>query len=127
MNRIARAAGLTVIALVSLSLPVAAQANVAGTWQLVVEGPGGPGHIDAVFAQEGQTVTGTLEVEQLGSAEMSEGLVEENKLTFLLHVDFDGQWFTVEVSADVDGDSMTGEFYVAEFGSMPFTGKRTES
>jgi hypothetical protein len=126
MNRIAKAVGLSVIALMALTFPLAAQANVAGNWQIVVEGPEGPSYIDAVLAQEGEAVTGTFEVEQIGSAEISDGMVEENKLTFVLHVDFEGQFFTVEVSADIDGDAMTGEFYLAEFGAMPFTGKRTE-
>ena len=126
MNRIAKAAALSLVAALALSAPVAAQVNVAGNWVLTVQGPEGPADITADFEQDGATVEGTLEIVELGGAEMSDGMVEENTLSFLLHIDFDGQWFTIEGEADVEGDEMTGEFYMAEFGSMPFTGKRSE-
>ncbi len=127
MNRATIPILFALIALVVVSAPAAAQANVAGNWLLTVESPEAGGDIVAVFAQDGSTVTGTLEVPMVGGAEMTDGLVENNTLSFLLHVDFDGTWFTVEVKAEVEGDSMAGSVYVPEMGSMPFTGRRTES
>lgn len=126
MNRIATAAALSLVALLSLTAPVAAQANVAGNWTMTVEAPDGPREITAVFTQDGSTVEGALDVPMVGGAEMSDGMIEEDTLTFLMHVDFDGQWFAIEVEAAADGDAMEGSFYMAEFGSMPFSGKRTE-
>ncbi len=126
MKRITKVAAFCLFALVAVTAPATAQANVAGNWELTVQSPEGPGIIMATFTQEGTSVEGTLQVEMVGAAEMSDGMVEENTLSFLMHVDFDGQWFTIEAEAEIDGDVMTGEFYMAEFGSMPFEGKRAE-
>lgn len=126
MNRIAKTAGLTLVALLALTAPVQGQADVSGSWILTVQSPEAGGDVTAVFAQDGGTVTGALESPMVGGLEMTDGKIEDGKLTFLLHVDFDGQGYTVEVSADVEGDTMKGSMYMAEMGSMPFTGKRTD-
>ena len=53
---------------------------------------------------------------------------EDGVLSFLMHVSMEGQWFTVEMEADVDGDEMAGEAYVPEMGAgMPFTAKRHDN
>ncbi len=126
MNRIARVAGLPLLVLLAMTSSVAAQENVTGHWTLSLESPQGPADIMAVFVQDGTTVTGELELAIVESVEMSEGKMEGNKLTFLLSVSVDGQYFTVEVEAEVDGDTMEGSLYMAEMGSFPMTGKRTE-
>ena len=127
MNRIARVAGLSLFVLLATTSSVAAQANVAGNWILTLDSPQGPADVTAVFAQDGDTVTGELELPMVEAAEMSEGKIDGNKLTFLLSVSFDGTWYTLEVEAEVDGDAMEGSLYMAEMGSFPMTGKRTES
>lgn len=126
MNRIAKTTGLALVTLLALAAPARAQADVSGSWVLTVQSPEAGGDLTAVFAQDGATVTGALESALVSGVEMTDGRIEGNELSFLLHVDFQGQWFTVEVSADVDGDSMKGTMYLPEVGSMPFTGKRTE-
>ena len=126
MNRIAKVSGLCLFVLLAMTVRVAAQANVAGNWTLTFDSPQGPAEVSAVFAQEGSTVTGALEVPMVEEAEMSDGMIEENKLTFLFHVSFDAQWYTLEVEAEVDGDTMEGSIYMAEMGSFPFRGKRAE-
>ena len=127
MNRIAKVAGACLFVLSAMTVPVAAQANVAGSWILIFESPQYPAELTAVFAQDGSTVTGEIEVpEMVEAAEMSDGLMEENKLTFLFHVSFDALWYTLEVEAEVDGDTMEGSVYMAEMGSFPFSGKRAE-
>ena len=126
MSRIRTSTVLSLFALLAVALPVSAQTNVAGSWLLSVQSPQGGGDVTAVLAQDGATVTGALRSPMVSGMEMSEGKLEGNKLSFLVHVDFDGQLFTIEASADVEGDTMKGSFYMAEMGSMPFTGKRTE-
>lgn len=126
MIKVRKVGLMTLVAALSLAAPVTAQTDVAGAWTLIVQAPDGPGEVAAVFVQDGTAVTGTLDIPEVGDAEMSDGLLEDGVLSFLMHVDIEGQWFTVEAEADVDGDEMVGEFYMAEFGSMPFTGKRKE-
>lgn len=126
MNRFAKAATLSLVAVLATSLSAAAQTSVAGKWVLTVQGPDGPADIMAAFTQDGSSVDGSFEVPMVGGAEMSEGMIEGGKLSFVLDVDIEGQWISIEVTADVDGDAMQGSFYVAEFGSMPFRGKRAD-
>lgn len=126
MNRIARVAGLSLFVLLAMTASVAAQANVAGHWTLTLDSPQGPADVAAVFTQDGNTVTGELDIPTVEDSEMSEGKIEGNTLTFLLSVAFDGQWYTLEVEAEVDGDTMKGSLYMAEMGSFPMTGKRVE-
>ena len=84
MNRITKATGLTLFALLVLTAPVAAQVNVAGKWTLLLESPQGPAELIAVLEQDGATVTGVLELELAEGVEMTNGMIEENKLTFIL-------------------------------------------
>ena len=124
--RITAAATSTFVAMLVFAASASAQANVAGKWTFTVDGPEGPSAITATMAQDGAAVTGALEIPMFGGAEVSDGTIEGNTLSFLIHLDIEGQYFTVEVEADVDGDEMAGEFYLAEFGSMPFEGRRTD-
>lgn len=119
-----RTGALLALMLIAVAAPAAAQADVSGTWTLSVQAPEAQGDITAIFTQEGSTVEGALDVPMVGGAEMTDGKVEGNTFSFQLHVDFDGQWFSIDVEAEVDGDDMSGEFYVPEMGAMAFTAKR---
>ena len=124
MNRFAKAAGLTFVALLALTVPAFAQANVGGTWNLEVQTPdGSAGDIVAILEQDGEEFKGELSSE-LGVMEFSGGMIEGSTISFVLELDMQGQYITIEVTAEVDGDTMSGEFYVAEFGGMPFSGER---
>jgi hypothetical protein len=116
----------SLVALMAFVAPAHAQANVAGNWTFSISGPQGLAEVAAVLAQDGSTVTGELSLPQVEASEMSDGMIEGNKLTFLLHVSFDGQWYTLDAMADVDGDTMLGSLNMAEMGSMPFSGKRVQ-
>lgn len=117
---------LTLFALTSL--PAAAQDSVAGTWLMTMSSPEvGTVESEFVFEQSGSEVTGTAELQLVDDVEISDGVYEDGVLSFLMHVSMEGQWFTVEMEADVDGDEMTGEAYVPEMGAgMPFTAKRQD-
>ena len=127
MNRITKATGLTLFALLVLTAPVAAQVNVAGKWTLLLESPQGPAELIAVLEQDGATVTGVLELELAEGVEMTNGMIEENKLTFILTLSVQGQEIAMEVTAEVAGEEMTGMIDIPDAGfSFPFSGKRVE-
>ncbi|MEM7416210.1 MAG: hypothetical protein AAF389_11975 [Gemmatimonadota bacterium] len=122
---------LMIAALVALAaVPASAQDSVAGKWIFTMSSPDvGELEVPFEFAQSGTEVTGTLEfpMPEIEGAEMSDGLYEDGVFSFLMNLSAQGQWFTVEMEADVDGDEMVGEAYVAEMGmSMPFTAKRAD-
>jgi|TARA_B110000263_G_C14826506_1_gene293238 hypothetical protein len=121
---------LLAFALVALaSVPANAQDSVAGKWIFNMTGPQGDMAVEFIFEQSGSEVTGTvtLEVPEIEGTELSDGLYEDSILSFLMHVSAQGQWFSVEMEAEVDGDEMVGEAYMAEMGqAMPFTAKRAK-
>ena len=68
-----------------------------------------------------------VEVSEVPEAEMSEGSVEESTLSFQIDVLFDGLWYPLWVSGEVDGDTMTGSIELPEgAGTIPFTAARSE-
>lgn len=128
MYRALRGFGLFLAMLTLTAAPASAQDGVAGTWIMTITSPEmGSMQSEFVFEQDGTAVTGTAELQIVEDVEISDGLYEDGVLSFLMHVSMEGQWFTVEMEADVDGDEMTGEAYVPEMGAgMPFTAKRQD-
>lgn len=128
MQRTARGFAFLLTLFALTSLPAAAQDSVAGTWLMTMSSPEvGTVESEFVFEQDGSEVTGTAELQLVDDVEISDGVYEDGVLSFLMHVSMEGQWFTVEMEADVDGDEMTGEAYVPEMGAgMPFTAKRQD-
>lgn len=128
----ARSFALALALLVLAAIPAAAQDTVTGKWLITTTSPEmGSMEMTYELQQDGTTVTGTADlsaIPEIDAVEIDEGLYEDNILSFLLHVSMQGQWFTAEVEADVDGDEMVGETYLDEMGmAMPFTGKRVEN
>lgn len=126
MKNTLRHIGFALFALLATAVSASAQANVAGTWSITIDAPEAPGEVIAVFAQDGATVTGAFQVPMAGGSEMTDGKIEGDKLTFVLHVDIEGQWFSVQCEATVAEDTMEGSFYMSEIGTMPFTARRTD-
>lgn len=119
------------LALALLSAAPAHAQDLSGKWIFTMSAPEiGEMLVPFEFQHSGTEVTGTLEfpMPEVEGAEMSDGYFEDGIFSFLMHVGAQGQWMAVEMEAEVDGDEMVGEAYLAEMGmSMPFTAKRAES
>ena len=110
--------------LLTLSQTLVAQeapANVAGTWEMTSEGRNGPMTQTLTIKQDGGTIKGTLSG-QRGEAPF-EGTVAGNKISFTIKRETPNGTFTMEYSATVDGDSMTGTIHSERF-DRKFTAKR---
>lgn len=129
MRQVWKGTVFAALALVALALPASAQ-DVSGKWTVTVQSPDvGDVVFDFDFAQSGSELSGTAtsSMAEIESLEVSDGLVEDGIISFLLHVGVQGQWITVEVEGDVDGDEIVGEAYIAEMGqAAPFVGKRAD-
>lgn len=125
-----RALQLAALGLALVTVPVAAQDSVAGSWIFTVASPDGAGTMEVpfVFEQNGTAVTGRVDlsvIPEVDGAQIAEGELVDGVLFFLLHVSAQGQVLTAEVEADVDGDEMEGEVYIPDMGQVsPFTAKR---
>ena len=130
MRRVVHSFAVVFALIAFAAVPANAQDSIAGKWVFTMSAPEiGTLEVPFEFMQNGSEVTGTLKfpMPEVEGAEMSDGLYEDGIFSFLMHVAAQGQWITVEMEADVDGDEMVGEAYVAEMGqSMPFTAKRAD-
>lgn len=132
MIRAVRTFALALALAALASAPAAAQDSVAGKWIVTMNSPEmGQMSMAFEFEQNGTEVTGKADlssIPEVESSEISDGLYEDQILSFLLHVSAQGQWMTAEIEADVDGDEMVGEVYMAEMGqAAPFTAKRADN
>jgi hypothetical protein len=91
-----------------------------GTWDVELTDMGML--MQFIFKMEEGTLTGLLEFE-MGSGKMEEITFNENKLTFLVDLDANGQMISIEGMATIDGEEMSGTMNT-EMGEAVFTGKK---
>ena len=91
-----------------------------GTWDVELTDMGML--MQFIFKMEDDTLTGLLEFD-MGSGIMEEITFTENKLTFLVDIDADGQMISIEGMATIDGEELSGTM-ITEMGEAVFTGKK---
>jgi L-seryl-tRNA(Ser) seleniumtransferase len=97
----------SVICLAALALAVVSAqsgAKVAGTWKLALETPHGPMPGALQLKQEGGKLTGSVDVEQMGSMALT-GALDGQKISFSIEIP-DNQ--KVTFTGTIDGDKMSG-------------------
>jgi D-glucosaminate-6-phosphate ammonia-lyase len=103
--------------------PAAPQAaGVTGTWELNVESPMGSRASDAVFTQNGETLTGKM-VSPRGEVPLT-GTLKGNAIAFGLNVNVQGQDLQIDYTGTVTGDTMSGTVVFGSFGDGKWTGKK---
>ena len=93
-----------------------------GTWTTTMNTPMGAQNGTMELKTEGGTLTGTLSGPQ-GSLDIEDGTVDGNNLAFKANVTTP-MAMTLEFSATVDGDSISGDVKLGAFGNATFTGSR---
>lgn len=101
---------------------IAADANVTGDWDMIVESPAGTGTPHFSLKQQGTSITGNYKG-ALGEAPVT-GSVKGNAVTIKFHVEAQGMEMEVSYVGTVDGASMSGTVTLGEFGEGKFTGKK---
>ena len=84
--------------------PKSAAAAIAGQWQMSLQTPHGPMKAALQVEQDGTKITGTCDVEHMGSMALA-GTVHGKKISFTIEVQ-EGQKITF--SGTVDGKKMNG-------------------
>ncbi|MFC3070856.1 hypothetical protein [Phenylobacterium soli] len=92
-----------------------------GNWKITINTPMGAQTVNASITTSGDTFTGKTEG-QMGSQEVS-GKVDGNTLTWSANIT-SPMPMTLEFTATVDGDKMTGNVKLGMFGNAPLTGER---
>src|SRR5689334_2926267 len=102
---------------------LAADANVAGEWDFMVETQAGTGSPHFSLKQDGASVTGHYKG-QLGEAPVT-GTVKGNELTLSFTVSAQGTDLAITYIGTVEGDSIKGKVTLGELGEGTFTGKKS--
>ena len=96
--------------------------SVAGSYDCVVKSPMGDQKSTLTVNVDGDTWSGTNAGAQ-GSLDVYEGKVDGNTLTWKMDMKVPMP-MTLEGTATVDGDTITGSVKAGMFGSMPMSGTR---
>jgi hypothetical protein len=97
--------------------------SAAGTWTLRMETPIGERRAKLTLAADGTTLTGRMTAEEGNATDIYEGKVAGNGGSWKADIK-NPMPLTLEFSATVDGDKMTGSVSTA-LGSWPFSGSRS--
>ncbi len=92
-----------------------------GNWKITINSPMGAQEVNATITTNGDTFTGTTSG-RMGEQTI-EGKVDGDTLTWSAAIT-QPMPMTLEFSATVSGDSMSGNVKLGAFGSAPLTGVR---
>jgi len=96
--------------------------SVDGTWKIAMETPLGTRHASLQLAASGGTLTGTMSGEA-GATEIEDGTVSGNQVAFKVDIT-NPMPLTLEFSAAIDGDKLTGTVKLGMYGDAPLSGTR---
>lgn len=97
-------------------------AEVDGVYECVTKTPMGDQKSDFHVTSDGATFTGQ-QVGAMGTLEVIDGKVDGNQLSWKMDMKVPMP-MTLDCTATVDGDSITGDIKAGAFGTMPMTGTR---
>ncbi len=127
MTRIRFAATAAAVLLSISAVTAAAQhafADVTGKWAFSTETPNGTTNSLATLTQDGEALSGILEIDQMGTQKLA-GSVKGDTVRFSFSIDMGGQALDIRGEGMLkDKDSMAGQMELAGMGSFPFSAKR---
>jgi hypothetical protein len=97
--------------------------SVAGTYDIITKTPMGDQKGKFVVNVSGDSFTGGVSSDMMGSMEVSDGKIDDNRLTWKMDMKVPMP-MTLECEATVDGDAITGNVKAGAFGSMALSGTR---
>jgi hypothetical protein len=96
--------------------------SVAGTYECITKTPMGDQKSDVTITVDGDTFTGS-NVGAMGSMDLEDGKVDGNTLTWSMKMTVPMP-MTLEGTATIDGDVLTGSVKAGAFGTFPMSGTR---
>jgi DNA-binding beta-propeller fold protein YncE len=115
---------LSVLSLVLIPVLLTAQdVNVTGDWEMTTQSPRGERTQTIHIEQDGEKITVTMQGRQ-GEEITAEGTVKGNKIEWSMTRSTPRGDFTITYTGTVEGDTMSGEAQMGDFGSMEWTAKK---
>ena len=96
--------------------------NVDGVWNTVTNTPMGPQSATVTLATDGNALTGNMSGPQ-GTIDIEDGAVDGNSLSWKANIT-SPMAMTLEFSATVNGDEISGNVTLGSFGNAGFSGTR---
>jgi hypothetical protein len=97
--------------------------NVTGDWEMTVTSPRGERTQDIHFDQQGENLTVTTTT-QRGDKIEGKGTVKGNEIEWTFTISTQRGEFTQTFKGKIEGDTMSGEVQMGDFGSMPWKAKK---
>jgi hypothetical protein len=96
--------------------------NVTGDWEMTTQSPRGERTSDIHFDQDGEKLTVTMQMR--GEEVTAEGTVKGNKIEWSVTRSTQRGDMTISYSGTVEGDTMSGEAQMGNFGAMEWSAKK---
>jgi hypothetical protein len=98
------------------------EVSVSGTWDMTVQAPQGERPTTATFTQEKEVVKVSLSGPE-GTIN-GEGTLKESAILFTITISGPNGDFSLFFKGKVEGDSMTGEIQMGDYGTMTWIAKK---
>jgi hypothetical protein len=113
----------TLCFLVLLAVSLSAQeVNVTGDWEMTLTTPRGERTQEVHFEQEGEKLTVTMQGR--GGEVTAEGTVKGNEIEWTVTRSTPRGEFTMTYTGKIDGDTMSGEIQIGDFGPGEWKAKK---
>ena len=97
--------------------------SIDGTWNIVMKTPIGEQQSTLVLTSDGSSLAGTMNSATMGSTALKDGTINGNTAAWKADIT-QPMALTLEFSATVDGDAISGNAKLGMFGNAPFSGTR---
>jgi hypothetical protein len=116
---------ITALGLTAVAALAADAVNISGTWTTKFDSQVGEQSYTYTFKVEGGKLTGTAK-SNLGTATLSDGKVDKDVVTFVEHLDYQGQALDINYEGKiVSADEIKFKRDVAGQGGEEFTARRS--
>ena len=105
--------------------PAKSPATIAGKWNMSSEIQGQTMTSLLEFKLDGKKVTGSTTSERVGTLPL-EGEFVDNKLTFSVTINVQGNPMSIAYTATLKDDKLTGTLSVPQMGEIPWTAERVK-
>ena len=126
---------IALAAILALAVPVLAQApvpapqktpDVSGVWLVTLQSPQGEMTQEATFTQDKEALKVSM-TSPMGTDMKGEGTIKGQELQWTLTISTPNGEFALGFKAKLDGEAMTGDVQMGDFGSSTFTAKKKKS
>lgn len=117
------AIGILVLGSLAALAFAAAAVDINGVWEMTIQTPQGEMTADATFVQDKDAIKFTMPGPQ-GMEMKGEGTVKDKDVEWTVTVSGGMGEFVLVFKGKVDGETMSGEVQMGDFGTAPWTAKK---